>query len=267
MTPVVTCLVPCFNEPPNILIESLSSLAAQTLRDFECIVIDESSNEDTSLACTSFCLSDSRFIYIRPSVRLGLAGSLNLGIENAKSGLIARFDSDDICQPERLELQFKFLRQHLDIDVVGSAMIIIDDMGCQIGCRKYPLSHEDIVKRFIFANAMAHPTTMFRRSILENPVVGYDATFKYAEDLEFWLRLLNNGAKFANLSSTLVRYRQQVTYRNRENWIFNARARRKNLSRPYFFKKIIAILGIAVWAYLPKEAQQFFFKLIQYRKK
>ena len=267
MTPIVTCLVPCFNEPPNILRESLGSLATQTLRDFECIVIDESSNEDTSLACASFCLSDPRFIYIRPSARLGLAGSLNLGIENAKSELIARFDSDDICQPERLELQVEFLRQHPDIDVVGSAMIIIDEMGRRIGYRDYPLSHSDIVKRFIFTNAMAHPATMFRRSILENSVVRYDETFKYAEDLEFWLRLLNNGAKFANLPSTLVRYRQQITYRNRENWTFNAKARRKNLTRPYLFKKIIAILGITVWAYLPKEVQQFFFKLIQFRKK
>jgi glycosyltransferase involved in cell wall biosynthesis len=242
-------------------------LAAQTLRDFECIVIDESSNEDTALACTSFCLGDPRFIYIRPSVRLGLAGSLNLGIDYAKSRLIARFDSDDICEPERLELQVEFLGQYPDIDVVGSAMIIIDDMGCQIGCRNYPLLHEDIVKRFIFTNAMAHPTIMFRKSILENSVSGYDATFKYAEDLEFWLRLLNNGAKFANLSSTLVRYRQQITYRNRENWTFNAKARIKNFSRPYCFEKIISILGIIVWAYLPKKTQQLFFKLIQYRKK
>lgn len=263
ITPQVSCIVPCFNENLEILIESLTSLRDQSFTDFECIVVDESTSTQIADACRKFCESDPRFSYIHPSKRLGLAASLNMGIQMARSALIARFDSDDICHPDRLSQQIKFLRKNPEIAVLGSSIEIIDDAGKLVSRRAYPLRHSEIEKKFIFSSALAHPTVMFRKEVLNKCGGAYDPYFSFSEDLDLWLRLINSGAKFANLPDALVQYRQQHTSRHKNHWKFNIRARLNNFSRPYVIRKLIAVLGISVWSYLPRQIQQLFFKMIQ----
>jgi glycosyltransferase involved in cell wall biosynthesis len=265
-TPKVSCIVPCFNEDPVTLEESLNSLATQTFENFECIIVDESTKIETINACKNFCVADARFIYLHPSSRVGLAASLNLGIKLAKGDLIARFDSDDICHPERLALQVAYLENHLEVDVVGSSLEIINNSGQIMGHRDYPLHHSDIVKKFLYSNSMAHPTVMFRKSIESISDHVYDPSFRFAEDLELWLRLLRFDIRFANLPYSLVKYRQECTSRAKENWKFNIKARIKNFSRPHPFEKIIAIIGILVWVTFPQSLQKFIFRSIQFRK-
>lgn len=264
--PKITCIIPCFNEKPSILLESLASVANQTYVNFECIVIDESTDTTIAKICKSFCDLDPRFDYVHPDQRLGLAGSLNLGIERAEGELIARLDSDDICNLDRFAIQVAFLEENPDIDILGSSLDVIDDEGVFIARRRYASSHVEIEKKFIFSNGVAHPTVMFRKSLLSIMGRGYDPTFLFAEDLELWLRLLNKNVKFANLSQPLVQYRQQHTNRRKENWKCNLRARVKNFSPPYRFKKIIGIIAIAIWMYLPKQFRQFFFHAIKLKK-
>lgn len=263
--PQVSCLVPCFNEDIEVLEESLHSLRNQTFKDFECILIDESTDKNTANACRSFCENDARFIYVHPPERVGLAGSLNLAIEMARGVYIARFDSDDVCYPDRLALQVEFLNQNAEIGIIGSAIDIVDIEGRFLGRRDYPLNHAEIEKKFIFSNALAHPTIMFRKSLLTISEGAYDAKFRYAEDLEFWLRLLNCKVKFANLAKPLVKYRQQQTNRGNDNWKYNLRARIKQFSSPYKFIKILAILGIIFWMIFPAKIQRALFKVIQLR--
>lgn len=262
-SPRVSLLVPCFNEDLGILEESLYSLKNQFFKDFECILIDESTVQNVAKACRSFCNDDLRFTYVHPPKRIGLAGSLNLGIEMARGVYIARFDSDDICNPDRLALQVDFLDKNEEIGIVGSAIEIVDAEGRFLMQRDYPLKHVDIEKKFIFSNALAHPAVMFRKSLLTISGDAYDSKFRYAEDLEFWLRLLNHKVKFANLPNPLVKYRQQQTNRSKDNWKYNVKARIKNFSSPYKFLKILAILGILFWMILPAKIQRALFKVIQ----
>ena len=98
MNPLVSIIVPCMNEDPKILTESLVSIRNQTYKNFECILVDESTYRYISDFCESFCKENAVFIYIHPEKRIGLAASLNLGIKVSSGGLIARFDSDDICR-------------------------------------------------------------------------------------------------------------------------------------------------------------------------
>jgi glycosyltransferase involved in cell wall biosynthesis len=265
-SPRVSCIVPCFNEDLSFLQESLASIRNQTYKDFECIVVDESTDYKTACLCKKICDLDPRFHYIHPDQRLGLAGSLNLGILKAKGEFIARFDSDDICSPTRFALQVKFLIENPEIGVVGSSMNLIDSAGQPINHRAYALNHAAIEKNFIFFNGMAHPTVMFRKSLLQISGGAYDPAFRCAEDLEFWLRLLCRNIKFANLPEPLVKYRQQSIIRNYENWRYNLKARIKNFSAPYRFKKIVGILGVALWMHLPIKPQRFLFQVIQFRK-
>ena len=205
-SPKISCIVPCFNEDLAILQESLASIRNQTYKDFECIVVDESTNHGTAGLCKKICDSDPRFHYVRPDQRLGLAGSLNLGILKSKGEFIARFDSDDICSLNRFALQVKFLSENSEIGVVGSSLNIIDIEGKLIHHRGYPVDHAGIGKKFIFSNGIAHPTVMFRKSLLLIVGGAYDATFRYAEDLEFWLRLLNSNIKFCSDNKQRIYY-------------------------------------------------------------
>ncbi|MBO9688669.1 MAG: glycosyltransferase [Mitsuaria chitosanitabida] len=253
--PQVTLVVPAFNEDPQVLARSLDSVAAQTFGDFECIVVDESTQAASAEACRALCERDSRFRYVHPEQRLGLAASLNLGISMARAPLIARFDSDDICQAERLALQVDFLRQHPEVDVLGGALEIMDEQEHTLAFRAYPATDAAIQRRFDTTSAVAHPTVMMRKSVLDRFGM-YDPTFRFAEDLDLWLRLSNHGVRFANLSQVLVRYRQADTSRNRGHWDFNLRARTRNFSWRGRPRRALGIAAIAIWARIPRALQQ-----------
>ena len=263
--PRVTVIVPCFNESSEILEIALMSLQSQSYKNFECILIDESTDQKTINKCKNICNSDKRFTYIHPSERIGLAESLNTGIRIARGDLIARFDSDDICLENRLELQVNFMDRNLDIGVLGGALEIIDEQGSLLGYRVYPLEHKNIEKKFIYANAIAHPAVMLRKSILNNGKFLYDPIYKYSEDLELWLRLLNNGIKFSNLENILIKYRQQNTSRTKEHWRYNIMARYNNLSPKYYLLKITTILLLVFWSYLSTKIQSKIYKIVQLR--
>lgn len=256
--PKVTIVVPAFNEPPDIIRESVRSIKSQTLAAYECILIDESTNHELATACKEICEGDDRFRYIHPDNRLGLAASLNLGISMARTPLIARFDSDDICMHDRLEKQIAYMNDHPDVDVVGGSLEIIDDMGRTLAFRSYPLDHETIVRKLHTTTPIAHPTVMFRKSVIDQ-YGGYDSNFRYSEDLDLWLRFANRDVRFANLPEVLVRYRQQQTNRNSMHWEYNLRARQRNLSLRHLPYRLVGLCGIYVWGKLPPSFQQYVF--------
>lgn len=264
VAPRVSIVVPSFNELPQIVGASLASVRAQTMEDFECIVVDESTDEHRARACRQFCEADPRFIYVHPSERLGLAGSLNLGLSRARGALVARFDADDLCEPQRLALQAAFLDANPTVDVLGGALEVIGEDGRHQGVRRYPLEHIDIARRMQLTNAIAHPTVMYRRTVVERHG-GYDTSFRYSEDLDLWLRWLNVGVRFANLPHVLVRYRQQVTRRNTLHWRYNLRARTRNFGRSFALRRAAGIGCIAVWSALPAAVQEAVFRLLMLR--
>lgn len=258
--PRVSVVVPAFNPAEDILALSLRSIATQTWGDWECLVIDESTDAKRARACQDLCAQDPRFRYVRPDQRLGLAGSLNLGISLAKGELIARFDSDDMCMPQRLAEQVAFLDAHPDVGVVGSWMQIMDAQSQVTATRRYATEHGQIVRKFIYTNALAHPTVMLRKALVAGAEGAYRADFRYCEDLELWLRMLGRGVRFANMPEYLVTYRQDSTHRPLDNWKFNVRARWLHLSAPHRLLKLGAIGLLALWAYLPSPMREAFYK-------
>ena len=257
----VSVVVPNYNTEERFLRKSFISLANQSFTSFECIVVDDSDNLYLAELCQSLCKNDPRFVYIRNHKRLGLAASLNVGIARAKGRFIARFDSDDICTVDRIEVQKRYLEEHVDIGVVGSWVQIIDGVGEGLRVRKYSETHSDIENDFIYKNAMAHPTVMFRNCFDNRQIYFYREDFRCAEDLELWLRLLKQGVKFGNVPTCLVLYRQTTTDRSIGNWKFNVRARLNHLSRPKFILKFIVILLLVIWGYIPKVFQRFIYSV------
>lgn len=263
-TPKVTLLVPAFNEPEHIMEQSLTSVMAQTFTDFECIVVDESTCPEAAQACLRICARDPRFRYIHPIDRLGLPGSLNLAISMARAPLLARFDSDDICLPERLAVQVTFMDAHPDVGVVGAGLQLIDETGRPTAERHYPERSNDITRKLQFTTSLAHPTVMYRADIVKR-FGGYDPTFRFAEDLDLWLRWLNCGVKFANVPDVLVKYRQAQTRRHRIHWHFNLRARVRNFGVSHLLRRVAGIACIGTWSILPSTVQESVFRLMLLR--
>lgn len=264
-SPLVTVVVPSFNEDPHIVRASLESIRAQSFTDFECIVVDESTQPELADACRSICAEDNRFTYVHPTERLGLAKSLNMAIGKARGQLIARFDSDDVCMPDRLAIQVAFLRAHPDVSVCGGALDIISSDGKFLAHRCYPQASAEIAKGMQLTTTIAHPTVMFRKEAIERHG-GYNPDFRFAEDLDLWLRWLNAGLVFANLPQVLVQYRQNNTRRDERHWRFNLRARRSNFNGKHFVRRIIGIGCIAMWVAMPKIVQEQIFKTLILRR-
>lgn len=264
--PLVTVVVPSFNENPNIVSASLESIRSQTFADFECIVVDESTKPELAEACRALCAVDPRFIYIHPQERLGLPNSLNLAIGKARGQLIARFDSDDVCVPERLALQVEFMNSHPEISVVGGSLDIISSEGLFIAQRRYPQTSTEIIKGMQLTTTVAHPTVMYRKVAIEQHG-GYNPDFRFSEDLDLWLRWMNAGFQFANLPQVLVQYRQDITRRGSGHWRFNLRARIVNFSSKHLVRRIIGIACIASWLALPVKLQEQIFKALILRRR
>lgn len=260
----VSVIIPTFNETGATLEASFGSLTAQTFGDFECLVVDESTDPALALVCTQLCARDPRFRYLRPTARVGLAGSLNLALSEARGVFIARFDGDDICHPDRLATQVAFLETHPEVGVVGCAMRIIDHRGEARAFRAYPLTHQQIARRMQVTNAMAHPTVMIRATVFSahgayNPAAA-------VEDLDLWLRLLNRGVRFANLEDALLSYRQISSHRGPSNWRGNLRARVHNFSLQLLPMRLAGLAIVALWSVTPRAVRQALYDRVMLRQ-
>ena len=259
--PKISFLVPNYNEAKDVICKSIDSIRDQAYDNYECIFIDESTDLELAGYCESLCELDSRFKYVRPNRRLGLVGSLNLGLELAKSDWIARFDSDDICAPDRIQRQVDFILRHPEVDVVGGAIELIDGNGLSLGKRRYPLSHQEIQKKIHFTTVVAHPAVMYRKAAVDS-VGGYDSSYKYAEDLDLWLRLLNAGFIFANLDDVLIKFRQKIDVRSNVHWKQNIRARVSNFKSKCAAQRICGIIIMLSWLLIPASVKGVLYKNI-----
>lgn len=256
--PRVSVVVPTFNEKPHLLQQSIDSLKRQTFSDFECIVVDESSDPSLAEKCRRFCEDDPRFRYFHPQERLGLAGSLNFGVSVARTDLIARFDGDDVCMPDRLRVQAGFMDSHPEVGVLGGAIEVIDIEGRTTARRDYPLDHQSIAKNLQFTTPLAHPAVMMRRAVFE-AFGPYNPEFRQAEDLDLWLRFLANRVHFGNLPHVVLRYRQPRARRHRVHWQFNLKARVRNFSSQMLLYRVFGIVGISIWSRIPTSIQSWIF--------
>lgn len=136
----------------------------------------------------------------------GIVPALNLGITKSRNELIARLDSDDLVTPERFLRQIQFLHEHEEVVCVGSQMTFIDEEGNEFGYTNYPIKNSDIQQRMKYQNCIGHPSSMFRKSIVQK-VGGYREFLTGSEDYDLWLRLSGKG-KLENLPLRLTKYRK-----------------------------------------------------------
>jgi len=182
----VSVVMGVWQTPPRYLRAAIQSVLEQAHRSFELIIIEDLSSESAGDVIRE--LDDPRIRHRLREARGGLTSALREGVSMARAPFIARLDGDDICEPQRLAVQLKYLEEHPDISVVGSALSIIDEEDHIVGRRRYPLTHDNIASTMRRYNCIAHPSVMFRKADVE-AVGGYDIA-QPLEDYELWCRMI-----------------------------------------------------------------------------
>lgn len=257
--PLVSVIMPTYNEAPHIIHAALESILLQTWRNWELLVLDDSTEAMTSKAIDDIAETDDRVRVVREKSRMGFVHALNVGIGLSRGEYIARMDGDDVSLPERLASQIEYMRNHPDTDAVGGAMYLMDESGTIRSERHYPCSGLRMNLFTIFRSPLAHPTVMIRRSITDAGF-RYDEKFPMAEDLEFWLRLRKRGYRLANMDVCLLNYRcatDMAGKRSRKQFRWNLKARVKNISVRYLFYDLFSICVAAFYSILPSRIVSF----------
>lgn len=187
MPPTVTVLMPVYNGM-RYLREAVDSVFSQTCTEFEFLIIDDASTDDSHAYLQS--LTDRRIRLVRNQCNIGQAATLMRGLELARGRYIARLDQDDVCLPERLEKQTALLDERPDVAVASTWEHSIDAAG-----RRIRTWRSDIPDYGVFLGTIAvgkcpvwHPSAMIRASAAA-AVGGFDARFALAEDFDLWLKL------------------------------------------------------------------------------
>jgi glycosyltransferase involved in cell wall biosynthesis len=202
--PAVSVLMAVYNCAPY-LPAALDSVLGQSFSDYEFIVVDDASTDETPAILSAYTLRDNRFVLLRNERNLKLPASLNRGLAVCRAPLIARADGDDLCHPKRLVKQVEFLNQHPEVGAISCSYNRIDADGRAIGFQALPTESAMIKFKLLWESTLSHAGALYRARAVR-AVGGYDETFVTAQDYDLWARLADS-MEFANLSDPLLTVR------------------------------------------------------------
>ena len=210
MQPTISVLMSVYNSS-SCLSETIDSVLAQKLTDFEFLIVDDASSDNSREILQSY--SDKRIKLFFNGENRGLTASLNFLIEKASGKYLARIDSDDIAMPERFAKQLAMMEQDSELLLLGANCVFINEKselisgGIPFIAGEKDLDDEFLRWSFLFPeNLIVHSSVMLRSEILLREGLRYDESQKYAQDIEFWRRLAPYG-KFRILAEPLIKLR------------------------------------------------------------
>lgn len=199
---MISVIMPNLNNQEHIS-KSIESILVQSFTDFEFIIIDNNSTDNSPKIIQDLSNKDRRIVRLSSEKR-GISHLLNLGLNHAKYEYVARMDSDDISLPNRLEVQLDYMTSHPDVAVLGSPTVIIDEKDKIQFISNHP-ADKVLYERIRKENAISHPTVLFRKSKIL-AAGGYNPLAIHAEDYDLWLRVMKIG-RLQNLATPLLKYR------------------------------------------------------------
>lgn len=243
----------------STLQEALDSLYSQTFPDFEIILCDDGSKDNTYKLALENQRIHSNIVLLRNDVNLGLNATLNKCLAVAQGEYIARMDGDDISLPTRFEKQVIFLDEHPEYAVVSSPMIYFDEYGDYMEGRakEYPDKYS-----FIKGTPFCHAPSMIRTYVMKE-IGGYteDKRMLRMEDYHLWFKLYAAGYRGANFQQVLYKMRndknayKRRTFRSRLNELYVKSIGYRMLNLPFYYQ-IFALRPILVWM-LPMKVYMF----------
>jgi GT2 family glycosyltransferase len=203
MTPVISVIMPVRNGR-EWLREAVESVLAQNFGDYEFLIVDDGSDDDTAAALDRFAGADRRIRVMHQSPQ-GVVAALNRALAGARAPYVARLDADDRAKPERLAKQFAFMQAHPETGLLGSFAEKIDAAGNVIGALAPPADTAKLRRMLDRTNPFIHSSVMMRTALARR-VGGYRAAFRAAEDYDLWLRMAE-ASGVAVLPEVLIEYR------------------------------------------------------------
>jgi GT2 family glycosyltransferase len=202
--PTVSVVMSVYNGLPY-LADSVDSVLRQTFADFEFIIVDDGSTDETWPSLQAYAERDRRIRLLQNPANLGYTRSLNIGLGEAGGEFVARQDADDVSMPDRFEKQVAFMRARPQVGLLGTGIQLVDQEG---QTRYNPIvfqTDEELQRRLLIDFCIHHGSAMIRRVCLRQTGF-YDVSLEPSEDHDLWLRLAEV-AQVANLPDRLYLYR------------------------------------------------------------
>lgn len=212
----VSFLMSNYKTTPAYLRRALDSMMAQTMADFEAVIVNDGVRDESYDVLREYAARDSRIKLIENERNLGLPASLNKALAVCRGKYIARMDTDDICYPDRLALQTAYMDSHPEVMFAGAwADLFEEDERHPVAqWRPVMCPREEHRIRLLFSGEplLIHPTVIFRASFLREHGLRYseDPRYRYAEDYEFWTRCADRG-EAGILEHPVLLYRQAAS--------------------------------------------------------
>ena len=211
MRPDISVIMSVYNGE-TYLDEAIESVINQTFQNWELIIINDCSTDSTGDILNRFALKDERIKVHTNEVNLKLPSSLNKAISLCQGKYIARMDADDICLPQRLEKQFKFMEENKDVSLSSCRFMTVKNGVYASGGAGGRCDNHSIRSILLISNPILHPGVIAKAEVMKD--LGYDTSLTCTEDLELWTRLAINNYKMQILPECLLIYRlhdKQIT--------------------------------------------------------
>lgn len=212
----VSVLISCYyKENPKYLEEALNSVKNQTMLADEIIIVEDGPLTDELYDVLDTFTRELPIKRIPLKENVGLGAALNIGLKQCENDIVIRMDTDDICYEDRFKLQYEYLINNPEVDILGGWARDIDAGGNIIAERKYPTSHSDIY-RLMWTNPLIHPAIALRRNKILS-IGSYDPAVVRRQDYDLWIRAASQGLIIENLPNFLIKYRFTDNYYKKNN--------------------------------------------------
>lgn len=201
--PLVTVLLPVRDGAAHLEL-ALASLRGQTLKNFQVLILDNGSTDDTEVISRKWMEQDSRFSYAQLGP-VGRAAALNEGMTRATGPYIARMDADDVCHERRLDQQVHYMNKHAEVDLCAGTVRVMQE-GREPVLREAPAFDSQARAWLVSTAPFSHPSVMWRATVFRTKNLNYDPAFKVAEDYDLWERCAAAGLRFGFLPEPLLDY-------------------------------------------------------------
>lgn len=266
---LVSVVMPVYNAGA-FLQEAVKSILSQTYRNFEFIIIDDASEDDSWQILQNFTHKHNKIRIYRNSQNLGVSETVKKAIALARGNFLARMDADDIALPERLEKQVNYLLNHKETVAVGGQCLLMNKNGNVVGEKNFPTSFSDIYKYIYKFVPVQQPTLMIARHRLPKQFKYYRDGMDTAEEVELLFKLFKYG-KVENLPDTVLMYRLHDKNTSlsdiRKTFLLTLLARIRGLLlygyKPTLSGVAVTLLQTSVALLLPRKFTLFLYKKLR----